>query len=218
MKLARERRAGRRDSLLVDALDRGRARSINTSARSTSCCDAAGLQALAGDQAKVFEDLAVFAENLVGFDRGKEVAVSPLDGGDRVELRGGQFRERDLHVALGRLTAQPQGAEPGELLGERQVVGVVPHQEVLRCDARDRKHDVRGDGVIERGRLRNSVLERLDVVIGRLDGSVFGQGARWINASTGCGPASSSGKDVGSDATDIGWLRFGAGGTLRVGL
>ena len=135
------------------------------------------LSRCAGDRSKVFEDLAILGENLVGLRGREQVAVGPFHGRDRIELGGCQLGQCDLHVALGGFAPQPQRAEPGELLGEREVVRIVTHQGILRCNARDGKHHVRGDRVVERGHLRQTMLERLDVMIRGLNRSVLGQGA-----------------------------------------
>ena len=121
----------------------------------------AGFQSLSRDRSKILEDLAILGEDLVGLHGREQVAVGPLDGCDRIELCGCQLCQCDLHVSLGDRAPQFEGAEPGELLGQREVVGIVTHQGILRCDAGDGKHDVRCDRVVERGYLRQSMLERL---------------------------------------------------------
>ena len=134
------------------------------------------LEALPGDRSKIFEDLPVLGEDLIGLGRGKKIAVGALHRRNRIELSGRQFSQRYLDIVLGRFTAQPQRAEPRELLSEREVVGIVTHQGILRCNARDGKDHVRGNRVVERGHWWQPVLERLDVVEGGLNRSVFGQG------------------------------------------
>ncbi len=135
---------------------------------------AAGLEPLAGDRAEVLEDRAGVRQDLRGLLVGIEVVIRALHGGDGVELGGGQLGQGDLHVLLGHLAAQAERAEPGELLREREVIGVVPHDRILRCDARDGEHRVRRDRVFEGRHLGDAILERLDIVIGGLDRPVLG--------------------------------------------
>ena len=136
---------------------------------------AAGREPFAGDRPEVLEDLAVLGQDLLDLQARVEVVIGALHGGDGVELGGGQLGQGDLNVRLGRLPAEPQRAEPRELLRERQVVRVVAHQRVLRRDARDGEDRVRGDRVVQRRDLRDAVPQRLDVVVGGLHRPVLGQ-------------------------------------------
>ena len=71
-----------------------------------------------GDRDEINRQLAVLGQDLGGLFVEVEVVIRPLDGGDRVELGGGQLGQGDFDVLLGRLAAEAERAEPGELLGD----------------------------------------------------------------------------------------------------
>ena len=104
-----------------------------------------------------------------------EIVIRALDVGDHGELGGCQFGQGDFDVLFGRLAAEAEGAEPGKLLRDEYVVGVVAHERVLRRHARDRVDGVRDDRVVKCGDLRNASLQRQEVEARGLDGPVLTQ-------------------------------------------
>ncbi len=136
---------------------RGRARLIKTSDLSTSCWVPPVLSAFPGDRAEVFEDLAVLGQDLLGLQAGVEVVIARFTAATVSSWAAASSASATCTSLLGGLTPQPERAEPRELLGQRQVIGVVSHQEILGCDARDGKDRVRGDRVVERRHLRDAV-------------------------------------------------------------
>ena len=105
-----------------------------------------------------------------------QVVIGPLDGLDDVELGRAQLGEGDLHVLLGGQPAQRQGAEPGELLGDQQV----PGQEAGRpsggrCCRWDR-YVLETTGSSSAVTCGTRYFSASDVVAGRLDDPVLGQG------------------------------------------
>ena len=136
----------------------------------------AGLVAELGDLDEVLGQPAALAQDRLGPLVEVEGVVGALDAGDDVELGGGELEERDLDLLLGRLAAELERAEPGELLGDHQLVGHVAHERVLGRVARERPDGVLDHRVLERRDLRDAVPHREHVGAGGLDAAVLGQG------------------------------------------
>ncbi len=72
-------------------------------------------------------------------------------------------------------TAQPQGAEPGKLLGQQRSPGHVAHQGILWRGRRNREDGVGQDRIIEGRHLGNPVPQRQHVELGCPDRRIGGQ-------------------------------------------
>ena len=116
-----------------------------------------------GDRDEINRQLAIIAQNLGGLFVEVEIVIRALDVGDHGELGGCQFGQGDFDVLFGRLAAEAEGAEPGKLLRDEYVVGVVAHERVLRRNAGDRVDGVGDERVVKGGDLRNASLRPPDL-------------------------------------------------------